>query len=50
MMTLLIINQIIIVLLELKLQHSYICCVVVCALRAKGQTFVVVLPNEQWDL
>ena len=36
----LLVSQIFIVLLELKLQYSRICCCVVCALRAKGRTFV----------
>jgi len=46
MMTLL--NQIFIV-GELKLQHSCICCCIVCALKAKGQTFVLVLPYQYWN-
>jgi len=45
MMTLLV-SQVFIVLLELKLQYSCICCCVVCALMAKSQTFILVLPHE----
>jgi len=41
-MIILLVSQILIVLLlELKLQYSCICCCVICALRAKGQTFVL---------
>ena len=43
--TTLLVSQIFIVLLELKLQYSCICCCIVCALRAKGQTFIFVLPS-----
>jgi len=40
------ISQIFIVLLELKLQYSCICCCIVCALR---QAFILVLLDKQGD-